>query len=321
MTSGSKSAQPARQQGGQPVARAPRTKDNFFKLREEDRAKIWNNQGEFWADVATTAEITDALYRPDALAREGQFRSIDERTFKNVSFAKTRVTGISFKQCWFEDCLFIDTDFVECEFHNCYFLNCNTFKASYSKCYLDPLSFRDSFKLNPSNYSNISMWLYKSLIVNSIGMGQHQFRASAEYLFRQCQRYNLWKKKQHRELTGTGFWIRLVLSHLHNILTGYGWRPLRLILAMCAATVLLIAINIALWDKYGILDSNRTALRPTLLDAVAYTLGVLTTLGFGHLTPTTTFGLFAASIQGVLGVIFFAFIASISLRYVVKSAE
>ncbi len=305
----------------QPASTARPATDNFFQLRDEAAAHKWETNDEFWDAVVASPEISNALYWPNALKKKVRFRSIDERSFKNVSFSKTEVSEVSFKKCRFEECLFIDTDFKDCEFHNCYFLNCNTFKASFTNCYLDPLSFRDSFRLNPSEYSNISMWLYKTLIVNSTAKGQHQFRASAEYLFKQCERHNLWKKKRHREVAAQRFWTQLILSHLHNAITGYGWKPLRLVGSMCAVTAGLVLVNKAMWNWYGVADSQTTLLEPSLWDALAYTLSMLTTLGFGRLVPTTTVGMLAAAIQAVLGVIFFAFIASIALRYVVKSAE
>ena len=104
-------------------------------------------------------------------------------------------------------------------------------------------------------------------------------------MFKQCQRHGLWKKKQLNEIKPLSFWTQLLLSHLHNLATGYGWKPMRLILAMSATTGLFILMNAALWSCYGIVDSQNKTIGPSIWDATSYTLSVLTTFGLWTICP------------------------------------
>src|SRR4051812_14610991 len=76
-----------------PAGTVPRARDNFFQLKEEEKARAWGSQEEFQTQVITSREVTNAIYRPDGLVKDGLFRSIDDRVFVNLSFSKTKIEG------------------------------------------------------------------------------------------------------------------------------------------------------------------------------------------------------------------------------------
>ena len=137
---------------------------NFFSLNTG--FKTVSTQDDFLELLRQSDALRDLLYEPATFSPSRPANCVREKTFMNVSFAKTRLEGLQFTKCCFVDCLFIGSSFVRCEFHDCQFEGCNPYKCSFEDTYIDPLCFTKM--LDPKNHSNIGTWLFQQLLQNSM---------------------------------------------------------------------------------------------------------------------------------------------------------
>jgi uncharacterized protein YjbI with pentapeptide repeats len=117
--------------------------------------------------------VKNILYEPDAFAPERPKNRLNRKTFTNVSFSKTELTGIEFRRCKFVDCLFIGAIFISYEFHDRHFEGCNPYKVSFENTYIDPKVFENTLEAN--KYSDIGVWLFQQLLANSVKCQQPEY--------------------------------------------------------------------------------------------------------------------------------------------------
>ncbi|HVF58539.1 MAG TPA: ion channel [Thermoanaerobaculia bacterium] len=285
---------------------------DFFKLNEP------------WTEIASEEDVVqhflisndlrNVLYRPDRLAPRDPYR-LRAKTFENVSFSKTRLESLVFRRCHFIDCLFIGTEFVACEFHACRFEGCNPHKATFERCYVDPECF--ARMLNAREHANIGVHLFNQLEQNARDQEQHEFVASAAYLYRKWKRYLLnWRRRQG-ELGVMQWALRWLPDKLYDALVGYGWRISRF---LAWSGVLFVAVSMLNYMLWPMLQMHLAAPKdgPTWLLAVYYTVVTLTTLGYGDITPGSRLGMALASGEAFLGLLWLSILASVIFRRVFR---
>jgi hypothetical protein len=290
--------------------------NNFFKLNEPFGQ--WLDFASFKESIKNGDEIASMQFTPEDLKKATGFRTIEKKTFRNISFSKTRISGLSFEDCRFEDCLFIGTEFVDCEFRHCVFKNSNLYKSSFSGTYVNPDAFL--LAIDPSKYANIGVGLFQALSRDLANQNQHAYRAKAEFLFEKWLRYQLRYEMEAQRINCMSFQIRRGFRLFFEVAAGYGWKPGRLACSILAAYLFLMALTKVLWTSYGIASAvDGISADGGLVNIVYYTSTLLATLGPMGLIPTTNVGLIMASVHGVVGVVLFALLASLMFRAVVKT--
>ena len=227
---------------------------NFFKLNcpftdFEDQLRLTGI-------LANSNDLRDVLFRPDTLVPTDTTIANSPfmgKTFTNVSFSKTEISGVIFRNCTFVDCLFIGTRFVDCEFHDCTFTGCNPHKVVFKNTYVDPRVFEGM--LDPVKHSNIGIHLFQQLYENSTEMRQREFANSAEYNRYKWQRYLLnyrykgWKKKNLQYI------MRWLTNYLFYILAGYGIRSKFLAAWASIAVAVSMGVNFLWWDSLSVVGN------------------------------------------------------------------
>ena len=123
-----------------------------------------------------------------------------------------------------------------------------------------------------------------------------------------------------QRITRCGFYVRRAWRLLLEATIGYGWKPRRLIATIALSYFVLLLLNLLLWNTYGITSATvGLSAQRSIVNDIYYTSTLLTTLGPMGLIPTTTTGLVMASIHSIVGVLFFALLASLMFRLVVKA--
>lgn len=258
----------------------------------------------------STPLIANSQFTPPSISATPQFRRIKKKRFDNVSLSKKTIDGLSFTECRFEDCLFINTVFKSCEFHYCHFKNCNFYKCSFESTYIDPNTLVDA--VDPKKYANIGLDLFQELARTSALTNQHVFRARAEFLFERWRRFQLRYDREQGKISQGQYYWRLCGRCLLEFTSGYGWRPGRLALSIVGVFIVLTLFNYSCWTTFGLSSA-------TLPKALFFTAGTVATFGQGGFVPTTPFGYLLVSMEGMIGVILFALIASIAFKKAVKS--
>ena len=290
--------------------------DSFFYL---DGLEELTDQKALYCHLDESPRISGMLYRPKRLRPNKEEGRIQGKEFFRISFSKTKVDGIVFRNCKFENCLFIGSEITNCEFHECRFVNTNTHKILINKTYIDPECFDES--LDRKLHQNIGVHLYQMLLRNSRDMEQVEFQRDAHFLFLRWKRYQdlyeiseLWKKRKsgniYRHLIKriSIFLRRWVLEKFF----GSGIR-ISIYLRTTSLTILMcFLINYMCHNKFGL--SHDPSSYFGIADALYFTIISLTTLGYGDIVPTTSIGQFWAMFQSVLGFCLFALLASMLYR-------
>ena len=204
--------------------------------------------------------LDSVLFQPNVLSIEHLLprrNLFTNKTFNNVSFAKTRICGITFRNCTFTDCLFIGTQFINCEFHDCTFNGCNPFKVEFNNTYIDPAVFEGM--LDPVDHWNIGISLFQELYKNAMNMHQRDFARTAEFNENKWQRYLLthrnpgWKKAEPQFIIK---WLRNILFYA---VAGYGIRAKFLLFWATVLATGSVTTNFFLWDSLQVVGRDGVA--------------------------------------------------------------
>ena len=260
--------------------------------------------------------VRDIEYRHCKFSPARPNNRIKKKKFTNISFSKTKIANIEFNKCEFIDCLFIGTSFVDCEFHECIFNGCNPHKISFRDTYIDPACFAGM--LSPEKHSNIGIWLFQQLLRNSAECRQPAFAQTAQYYFYKWKRYQLGYDYRKNELTRFQYYRRVLPSLLYDHLAGYGIRLLPLARLTSGMLFICTLFNHLAWSMFGMHSSTLDPGTPSIARSIYYTVITITTLGYGDLTPTSDFGLYAASVESLFGVLWLGLIANTIIKRVAK---
>ena len=236
--------------------------------------------------------------------------------FEFVSFSKTHIHGIIFRNCTFRHCLFIGAFVDGCEFHKCEFVSVNTHKIKIERTYIDPRSFEKC--LDRRRHQNIGAHLYHALLKNSRDEDQIEFQRSAQFLFLRWKRHQDGHEvsslcRENKFAMARKFFWKCLIGYLLRLsweqFFGSGVRIRYYMRTLAVIVILFSAINYCFRDQFGLPVSN-------CVDALYFTVISLTTVGYGDIVPATGYGKFASSIQSVFGFILFALLASMLFRRV-----
>ncbi len=294
--------------------------ENFWTLQNPS---VLKSQVDFYKHLEKSNHLKNAIYEPDDLTKQdtGRTQRIESMSFEKVSFSKTSIIGVIFRNCEFIDCQFIATQMRDCEFHSCRFIRTNTHKISLSNTYLNPLSFKKC--LDRRKHQNIGVHLYQTLMSNSRDAEQIEFERDAQFLFLRWKRYQdgyelkrIWSKaaKHSEYFAAFNKGIGVLQRFLWEKLFGCGIR-LRYYMATVLSTIIVASIlNFQFRHELGLeIDEEIISSWP---EAVYFTTVSLTTLGYGDITPTTELGRWIASFQSIVGISLFALLASMLFRRV-----
>lgn len=292
-----------------------RQNSDFFSLRQP--YDELSNADDFWDKAENQSETTieNILYRPDKIEskKPPQKWTIRGKSFKNVSFSKTLLSYLEFTRCTFDGCLFVGSIISDCRFNDCQFINCNFYRAQFQNCHIDPSSFERC--LDPVKYANIGVGLYQELLQNSRQQAQPEFTSEAQYQFRKWQRYWGWHevRNSNRSFMRTIFRrTSLLWAWVYEKTTGSGTRFTNMAGTSAVFLIVLTAINYFLRDNFGLMIGEEPV--KSVPEAFYFSTIVVTTLGFGDITPRTDLGRIAVSLQALLGFATFALLVSMAFR-------
>lgn len=287
---------------------------DFFKLN--GTTGTFKTQDELLTHLKRSNNLKNTIYKPAVLDHIEPANKLRNNSFTNVSFSKTTFRSLIFRNCQFEDCLFIGVIFEDCEFHDCSFIGCNPYKAKFVRTYIDPAVFKSM--LDPSSHSNIGVTLFQNLAVNSHERRQMEFANTAEYYFRVWKRYQLAYEYKEKQISWKTYLRKLIPDYSYFLFAGYGLRSLHFIIWTCLLFMLMTIINHKLWKSFAMKGQYGDYNEPEIVVSFYYTVVTLTTLGFGDITPTSSFGMLSAGIESLIGIIWLAVLASIIIKRIVR---
>ena len=269
--------------------------NNFFQLNPPI-THFDDNQ--LTAHFRASVDLRSVLYQPDDWP--SSIRRLSSITFTNVSVSKTKFANCTFTQCQFEDCLFIGCEFVGVEFHRCQFVNCNFYKARFDNCYLDPrtISFDRSYHRSAAN---VGVSLFQQLYENASKSRQPDFLMEADIEFRRWKRRQLRYDQESGKIRRAERYAKTAASIIYEVLTGFGYRPLRFIVATVIIFTAISVLNMYLLS--GLLKQDGTiASSISLPDAIFYTYSMLSVLGFSSIVPDGSFAKIVTVAEALMGV-------------------
>ena len=218
---------------------------------------------------------------------------------------------ISFIRCEFYRCLFAGASFKDCEFIDCHFVETNTSKLRVHQTFFNPKDFDQNFDLLGD--TNIAIGLYHALYKNT--SEEHQPEHAIESLYRMKRAESAHLDSQHNRgrITRRQYLIRKSGHWLYNFVSGYGFRPARVVRLLLLVIGVFSILNYT-FDTY-ILGPNGNL---TTVDSIYFTVVTITTLGFGDIIPLTSIGRLFVTFQALAGFavisLFLAAVASVALR-------
>ncbi len=293
---------------------------DFFRL--DPQFVVLTSTQELVNRFANSNELRNALFEPDEL-RDQPNTLFRDRSFHNVSFSKTEVSNVTINRCRFEDCLFIGSMFEHCEFHDCEFINCNFHKATFKNCYFDPSTIYLD-KCYRKTHTNIGTHLFQELLVNSKHRHQAKFADVAELNFRRWRRWQrAFEAEREKEAKGRNWvWFKkrvfVCKEWLIDLTIGYGIKPFNFVVSSAVLLLGMSAIVDVSWASLGLVNGDMPAERDGFLDSVYYTTVVITTLGFGDLTPSMPVGRLLSLLYSLFGVVWLSVLAAMVIRKVVR---
>lgn len=287
--------------------------NDFFTLNGEcDR---FDDYAQFMSAFRNSNEIRNVIFLPGTLTLgdlDAPRTFFEDKTFNNVSFSKTAITGITFRRCTFEDCLFIATQFINCEFHECIFSGCNTHKIEFKDTYIDPSIFVGM--IDKKRYSNVGIHLFQRLYRNAIDTEQPEYSRTAEFNMRKWERYDLDYKYRSRRMSGKSYFRRWTTNILAYILVGYGIRARFWLFWAILVSSLSVSANYIWWDCLDVAGPNGQGVGRTFVGVMFYTASTFGS--FGNLGPGSTIGRLAFMTEAGVGL----FIVGLFLRWLIRLA-
>lgn len=292
-----------------------RDSKDFFLLAEPHSEL--SEQSEFWRAVDGDDDkvIRDFLYRPDRLESVEPPKKwrVRNKTFLNVSFAKTVISQIEFTNCYFENCLFTGSVVSECRFNACRFVSCNFYRTQIQDCFIDPRAFAQC--LDPERHANIGVGLYQELLHNSRQQAQPEFANLAQYQFRKWQRHLMRDEIATSSAGRTRKMLKSITlfpSWFFELTTGSGMRLGNLAVTSLFLLLTITIVNYYFSSAFGLSLGDEVNL--SIGEAFYFSTIVVTSLGFGDITPSTDLGRIVIACEAIVGFLTFAILVSMSFR-------
>jgi len=294
---------------------------NFFRLNTPANSPLvnCNEPLEFLQILQTQDSISDLVYRPDTFEPSANQRRIKSKTFRNVSFSKTKIVNVTFTNCKFEDCLFIDTSISGCWFNDCDFKCVNFHRVRIENTYMNPNSLNQA--LDKRKHTNIGLNLFSQLLKDNKGQQNISFARSAEFMYWSWHRYRIWHKLLDGDqeirpnfVKSIRLFFEWIISKMLSVASGYGLKPLRFI---SISLFLLTTVALFLYtfrSEFAFTSSDR--INTESFEAILYYTAVTaTTLGYGDITPTSELGMLVASCISVAGLVWLGALTSVIVKW------
>jgi len=292
-----------------------RKPDQFFTLIEP-YAEL-SEPKDFWRAVEgdDKKDIRDLLYKPDRLESVEPPKKwrVRNKRFYNVSFARTVISQIEFTDCHFESCLFVGSVVSDCRFNNCHFVSCNFYRSEIRGCFIDPQSF--SKCLDPKRHANIGVGLYQELLHNSRQQVQPEFTNLSQYQFIRWKRYLKWDEIEKSNLRWSKKFLKrfaLLPAWAFEITTGSGVRLSNLAISSSLMLLTITLLNHYFSVEFGLKLSGEPI--ASIMESFYFSTIVVTSLGFGDITPGTDLGRFVIACEAIAGFLTFAVLVSMAFR-------
>lgn len=280
--------------------------NDFFKLNQ-GYVEI-RSLDELREHLNTSRHLLNIAYMPDTLVRE----KLENVTFEEVSFSKTTFQDVTIKNCKFINCLFIGTIFERCSIHDSNFSNCNFFKCKIRDTYAKPFQFKSAIK--EDSYSNIAVSLFNELRNQYKEDSQRDFKSEAEYYFHKWKRVEDLYSSRKENQAWYKYTPRRILSFLHYILFGFGYRLRNLIATTLSALGLMIFIN----HYYAPQIFTETSSDTSIIKTIYFTITTMATLGASGFSNFTEFGYIVVVVNVLVGISLLTFTANSILKRVVR---
>lgn len=283
---------------------------DFFKLNSP--FSTFSTEHQLTSLLKNSNDLRNVLFGAPTLAPNRPDNRFIGKSFTNVSFSKTKISGVEFRSCKFEDCLFIGTHFIDCEFHDCTFVGCNPHKVVFENTYVDPAMFEGL--LNPIAHSNIGMHLFQQLYENSMAMRQREFANVAEFNRSKWRRYVLNYKYPGQKKFDRKYIRSWLANYLSYIIAGYGIRIRFLAVWALIVGAGSLAVNFTFWDTLRFVGRDGPLKRRDFVEVFYYTFTI--PVGVGDLTPTSDAGMLIFAGEAASGLV----IVSFFVTWLVKRA-
>lgn len=263
--------------------------DPFFNLKGDFKEF---DEVAFDNSLKTSKHIWNVQYSPDAL----KSKNIVGKKFENVSFSKTELCEVTFKECEFIDCLFIGTAFFDTGFHSCAFKRCNFYKSRFSHVYGKPEQFVAA--IPNDQYANIGVHLYQELRDNYADEAQPEFMREAEYQFKKWSQKLLWSEIRRAGKISWNKLAKWLFLAGYKLTFGYGLR-LRNLVFTTVVSVLVLTIFARLYAAGMFVEEMSV----TWVKGVYFTVSTMITLGAIGFTPKSDAGYLFLLLNAVVGVV------------------
>ncbi|RJL18598.1 ion channel [Pectobacterium polaris] len=241
------------------------------------------------------SQWNNILYYPDLFGKDdGKYLVFDNKSFANVSFKDTNFKNIRFIRCVFNKCLFMGAVFNDCEFTDCQFIDTNTSKLKINRTLIDPKCFDNNFDLK--NDTNIAVNLYHALYKNSSREYQSDHALDSLYKMKVAEFHHLRSRFERGVITKKEYNKQRTKHAIYNFISGYGLKT--------SKVVRLLLIFIATFSFFNfILSGSIFEQGPdfSFIDSIYFTCVTVTTLGYGDITPYTSFGKIFVAMQALFG--------------------
>ena len=288
----------------------------------------WGDSASFlqFANDPASTNVENILYQPDNLISDNPPRKLtfQGKTFKNVSFSKTHLSYLDFKDCTFSDCIFIGSIIENCIFRKCSFIRCNFYNSAINNCDIDPTSFENC--ANKETSPDIGTGLFRELLHNSRQIANPDYGREARYQFRRWQRYEKLREFKLKLATSRiapksiyesiKMFALLTMDWVYEVFFGYGMRLKNFILTSLGLLMLLTAINWFFRDSFKLMLDDKVI--SSVADAIYFSVIVVTTLGFGDITPATQIGKIFIAFESLIGFVMFAVLTSIIFKRIAE---
>ncbi len=270
-----------------------------------------NSQEQFFA-CEKNGTWKNLLYYPDKFESESRTPiTIKDKVFDEVSFKDTDISNIRFINCKFIRCLFIGASLSDCEFTDCNFFHTNTSKIKIRRCLLDPLCFEENFDLISD--TNIAIGLYHALYRNASDEHQPEHAVMSIYRMKRAESAHLDSKRKRKKI-GKWEYIKKKAGHLtYDFVSGYGLKTSNVLRLLLIVISLFSVLNYSL---SSFIFSEAESL--SVVDTIYFTCVTISTLGYGDITPITSFGRIWVTVQALCGFvvlsIFLAAVANTAIR-------
>lgn len=303
---------------------------NIFKI---DNAKKVNTIDEFTKLKSEKNEYNKILYMNDYLESTRDCKiKFENVLFKEVSLSKTTIKKVKFINCKFESCLFLFTVFENCVFSNCTFSNTNTSSSKWTEgTLIDPLVFEKNFTFKKDDVT-IAVGLFLELLSLCKENNQSDRAKDAKYLYlKATHNMHHYHYEIKKDIGYKKFYFDSFKSYCFNKISGYGVYKIKLFNFLASYLLFVSIINYFLQGLIfkienavnvktslfetnfitspnilellqNIFTINGNIIKYDIFDTIYFSFVTITTIGYGDISPTTTFGQITIILQSVFGI-------------------